>query len=120
VVPAPNHDQLLQCGETLWLCKVNPKFVVFLERLLIIMEQTQVLPRQEEKRRTIEGVPEGLLTVPEAAQWLRVSEYTLRGWISRRQISYVKIGRRTLFNPADLYNLIKASTVEPQKPRESF
>jgi len=104
--------------ETLWwLCKVNPKFVPFLERLLIIMEQTQMLPRQEEKSRPIESVPETLLTVLEAAQRLRVSEYTLRGWISQRRIPYVKIGRRTLFNPADLDNLIKDSTVEPRKPR---
>jgi len=33
------------------------------------------------------------------------------------QTLYVKIGQRTLFNPIDLDNLIKASTAEPRKPR---
>ena len=109
--------------ETFWLCKVNPKFVEFMERLVIVMEQSQMLPRQErreEKSRGQEGVPKGLLTVAEAAQRLRISEYTLRGWISQRRIPYVKIGRRTLFNPADLVNLIKDSTVEPRKPRGRY
>ena len=109
--------------ESLWLFKLNPKLVELLERLVIIMEQTQMPPiqeRQEEKSRGREGVPNGLLTVAETAQRLRISEYTLRGWISRRRIPYVKIGRRTLFNPADLVNLIKDSTVEPRKPRGRY
>jgi len=83
--------------ETFWLCKVNPKFVELIERLVIIMEQTQLLPRQErqeEKSRVQEGVPKGLLTVAEAAQRLRISEYTLRGWISRRRIPFRNCGGR--------------------------
>ncbi len=108
--------------ETFWLFKVNPKFIELLERLVIAMEQAQIPTKQEwqvEKSRVQEGVPKGLLTVDEAAQRLGVSKYSLRRWVSRRRIPYVKIGRRTLFNPNDLETLIKDSTVEPHSPRGS-
>ena len=110
-------------SDEFWFCKLNPRLVELIERLVIMMEQTQMPPtpeRQVEKIRVQEGVPKGLLTVAEAAERLRISEYTLRGWISQRRIPYVKIGRRTLFNPADLDTLIKDSTVEPRKPRERY
>jgi len=105
--------------ENFWLCNVNPKLVDLIERLVIIMEQTKMLPRQEEKSRAMEGVPESLLTVPEAAQRLRLSEHSLRRWVGQRLIPYVKIGRRILFNPADPDTFIKSSTVEPRNPRGS-
>ncbi|MEJ2673525.1 MAG: helix-turn-helix domain-containing protein [Deltaproteobacteria bacterium] len=98
---------------------MNPKFVDLLERLVIAMEQIKMPTGQEwqaEKIRVQEGVPKGLLTVDEAAQRLGISKHSLRGWVSQRRIPHVKIGRRTLFNPTDLDNLIKAFTVEPRKP----
>ena len=106
--------------DSVWLCKINPKVLEVLNQLLRAMEQLSIPPP---KRGTSAGAAQNagaLLTVDEAAQRLGVSKYTLRGWVSQRRIPYVKIGRRTLFNPADLNNLIKASTVEPRKPRGRF
>ncbi len=102
--------------ESVWLLKMNPKVIEVLDQLLRAMEQLSMATLKEEQVQVPERMPGSLLTVGEAAQRLRVSKYTLRGWVSRRRISYVKIGRRTLFNPTDLDNLIKASTVEPRKP----
>ena len=104
--------------ETIWLCKINPKVLEVLNQLLKAMEQLSMAPPKEEAVQVPHRMPGALLTVDEAAQRLAVSKYTLRGWVSQRRIPYVKIGRRTLFNPTDLDNLIKASTVEPRKPRE--
>jgi excisionase family DNA binding protein len=94
-----------------------------IERLVIAIERTQVFTGQLQEKETClvqKGVPKGLLTVDEAARRLGVSKYTLRGWVSQRRIPYVKIGRRTLFKPTDLDNLIKDSTVVPRSPRGRY
>jgi excisionase family DNA binding protein len=101
--------------DSVWLCKINPKVLEVLNQLLKAMEQLSMAPPKEEPA-VPHRMPGALLTVDEAAQRLAVSKYTLRGWVSQRRIPYVKIGRRTLFNPTDLDNLIKASTMEPRKP----
>jgi excisionase family DNA binding protein len=62
---------------------------------------------------------EPLLSVTEAAQFLGISRHTLNGWVSKRQISFVKVGRRTLFDPAYLAQYIKTHTFEPQARREA-
>ncbi len=61
---------------------------------------------------------EKLLSVADAAQWLGISRHTLNGWVSKRKVPFVKLGRRTLFNPADLDRMIKAATVEPRHQRQ--
>jgi len=103
--------------ENIWLLKVNPKLLEFLDRLLRLLEQPPMSTQEEEKGRGGSSLPEGLLRVPEAAKRLRISGHTLRGWISQRRIRFVKIGRRVLINHADLDNLIQSNTAEPWKPR---
>jgi excisionase family DNA binding protein len=61
---------------------------------------------------------DNLLSVTDAAQRLGISRHTLNGWVSKHKVTFVKLGRRTLFNPADLERIIKAGTVEPRR-RES-
>ncbi len=58
---------------------------------------------------------ENLLSVTDAAQLLGISRHTLNGWVSKGKVPYVKLGRRTLFNPADLERIIKANTFEPKR-----
>jgi excisionase family DNA binding protein len=94
--------------ESVWLFKINPKVLEVLNQLLRTMEQLSMTPLKEEQIQVPDRMPGALLTVDEATKRLAVIKYTLRGWVSRRRIPHVKIGRRTLFNPADLDNLIKA------------
>ena len=58
---------------------------------------------------------ENLLGVVDAAKILGISRHTLNGWVSKRKVPFVKLGRRTLFNPADLDRMIKAATIEPRR-----
>ena len=58
---------------------------------------------------------ESLLSVTDAAKRLGISRHTLNGWVSKRKVPFVKLGRRTLFNPTDLEKIIKANTFEPKK-----
>ena len=60
-----------------------------------------------------------LLSVKEAAERLNISIFTLRGWISQRRVRFVKLGRRTMFRPTDLEELISGSVIEPQPRREA-
>lgn len=53
----------------------------------------------------------GLLTVDEAAQLLRLKPSTIRDWLLRRRITYVKLGRRVFLRRADLEALISSSVV---------
>jgi excisionase family DNA binding protein len=56
-----------------------------------------------------------LISVEEAAKILGVSPNTLRGWVTRRKVRYVKLGSRCLFRPADLEELVESSLREPRR-----
>jgi len=43
-----------------------------------------------------------LLTAKEAAEYLRISVFTLRGWTSKGRFPAVKVGRRALYRRDDL------------------
>ena len=60
-----------------------------------------------------------LLNNQEAAEILGISPFSLRGKVLRREVPFVKIGRRTLFDPADLHAFIEASKVQPRPRREA-
>jgi excisionase family DNA binding protein len=55
--------------------------------------------------------PTGLLTAREAAAYLGHSENTIRAWVRRRKVRYLKVGRSVRFQRADLDALVE--TVEP-------
>jgi len=52
-----------------------------------------------------------LLTLPEAAPLLRLKVSTLRAWVFRRKLPYLKIGSRVLLRRADVDAFIAASIV---------
>ncbi len=57
----------------------------------------------------------GLLTLAEASSLLRLKVSTLRAWVLRRRIPYVKVGRLVRLRRADVEALITASLV-PARP----
>lgn len=59
---------------------------------------------------------ERLLSNDEAAELLGISPFSLRGKVSRREIPFIKIGRRTLFSPSSLQAFIERNKFEP-RPR---
>ena len=61
---------------------------------------------------------ERLLNNTEAAKILNISPFSLRGKVSRKEIPYVKVGRRTLFSPSDLQAWIEANKVKPRFHQE--
>ena len=60
--------------------------------------------------------PSDLLTLPEASALLRLKVSTLRAWILRRRIPYVKFSRRVFLRKADVEALISSSII-PAKGR---
>ena len=52
-----------------------------------------------------------LLTIPEAAALLRLKPSTVRAWLLKRRIAYVKLGRRVFLRRADVEELIAQSVV---------
>ena len=55
-----------------------------------------------------------LLDNEEAARVLGCTPGTLRVWVSRRRIPFVRIGRLVRFDPDALENFIQENSVEPQ------
>ena len=56
-------------------------------------------------------MPDELLTLPEAAERLRLKVSTLRDWVLRRRIPYVKVGRLVRVRRSDVEALISKSLV---------
>jgi excisionase family DNA binding protein len=52
-----------------------------------------------------------LLNVGEAAEDLRLSPHTLRGWIFKRRLPFVKLGKRVLLRRKDLDEAIRKGYV---------
>jgi excisionase family DNA binding protein len=60
----------------------------------------------------IEQVERGMLSVPEAAQALGLRESTIRAWLLRRKISFVKLSSRCVrISRAEVDRLIRENTV---------
>ena len=55
-----------------------------------------------------------LLDVEEAAAFLHVKAATVRSWLLKEKISYVKLGRRVFLRKPDLEKLIADSVVLPK------
>jgi excisionase family DNA binding protein len=60
-----------------------------------------------------DGEPKNdLLTLPEAAELLRLKTSTLRAWILQRRIRFVKLGRLVRIRRSDAEALITSCIVE--------
>jgi excisionase family DNA binding protein len=59
-----------------------------------------------------------LFTVIEAADYLRLSPHTIRGWISQKRIPYLKISRRVFLSKEQLDRLLQESVVPARPQRE--
>ena len=57
-----------------------------------------------------------LLTLPEAAQLLRVKISTLRSWRHQRRLPFVKLGGKVLLRKSDAASFVFASVVPADVP----
>jgi excisionase family DNA binding protein len=57
-----------------------------------------------------------LLTVPEASEVLRLKVSTVRSWLLKRRLPFVKLGGRVFLQRADCLAFIEASLV-PAQPK---
>jgi len=56
-----------------------------------------------------------LITKKELAQYLRLSVFTVDTCVSQNRIPYIKIGRRVLFDLADIDAWLQHQKVPPEK-----
>jgi excisionase family DNA binding protein len=59
---------------------------------------------------TVEQLEGGMLTVQQAARELAVKESTIRAWIIRRRIGFVKLGRCVRIRRSEVARLIRENT----------
>lgn len=60
---------------------------------------------------------ERLINNNEAADLLGISPFSLRGKVSRREVPFVKLGRRVFFSKKSLMELVEKCTVQA-RPRK--
>jgi excisionase family DNA binding protein len=59
-----------------------------------------------------------LLSVPEVAEHLAIRQSTVRAWILRRQLGYVRVGKRSIRVPlSEVQRVIAEGTVPAREPR---
>jgi excisionase family DNA binding protein len=61
-------------------------------------------------------LPEGLLTLEEAAALIKMSPRYVRRLVTERRIVFYRLGRAVRFAPADLAAFVQAGRVEPMTP----
>jgi excisionase family DNA binding protein len=57
------------------------------------------------------------LSVPEAADILGISRFTLRAWLRQRRLPFHRIGRRIVLDLCDLDQFLMDNRVEAEKVR---
>jgi excisionase family DNA binding protein len=57
---------------------------------------------------------EELLRIPDAARVLGIKQKTLRDWVWRRKISFIKVGKGVAFRPSDLREFIEKNVVKQE------
>lgn len=55
---------------------------------------------------------EELLRIPQAARLLGIRPKTLRDWVWRRKVTFVKVGKGVAFRPSDLRDFIERNVVK--------
>ena len=53
-----------------------------------------------------------LLTVKQAADYLGISVYTMRNWLSQRRLTFLKVGRCTRLEQTDLEEFAQKNKVK--------
>ena len=56
---------------------------------------------------------ENLITIEELADYIGVSQKTIRNWISLRSIPFLRIGRKTFFTTGKLCHWLQTKEFEP-------
>ena len=56
-----------------------------------------------------------LLSVQEVATLLGLHKVTIYDWVSQRRVPFVKVGRRTMFDPREIERWLEGSTVREQE-----
>lgn len=62
---------------------------------------------------------EELLRIPDAARILGIKQKTLRDWVWRRKITFVKVGKGVAFRPSDLRDFIEKNVVRRSESPKS-
>jgi excisionase family DNA binding protein len=68
----------------------------------------------------IQKIQKGMLSVEEAAQELGLKESTIRAWILRRRITYVKLNRAVRIPRAEVERLIREGTIPSRQVRDDM
>ena len=77
-----------------------------------IRQILEVKRASEANRPYIGDHVQPLLSVPEAAEILGVSIWTLRQWLSQRRIAMIKVGRLTKLTMKDILEFIERNRKE--------
>lgn len=76
-----------------------------------IAEMHQMEQTNSSQEDAMEPELEELLRIPQAARVLGIRPKTLRDWVWRRKVTFVKVGKSVAFRPSDLRDFIEKNVV---------
>jgi excisionase family DNA binding protein len=79
---------------------------------LLVTRGQQLCDRGREREAVMEEQTQ-LIDVGEAAEMLRLKESTIRSWILKKKIPYVKLGRRVFVRRSDAQKAIDSNVIYP-------
>jgi excisionase family DNA binding protein len=94
----------------------NPFQLIF--EKLCSLERTVEELRKEKALSTIETANDELMTVRDAADYLRLSTSTLYGLTSKHQVPFMKQGKRLYFKKEDLRHWVEKGSSNPSSEEQ--
>jgi excisionase family DNA binding protein len=114
--------------------RIDPRLKDFIERVIVpilvreYLAQSQELAKEQQKVAHCANLPSAspgvqaerrpevsdekqMLTVKEVADALGIKEATVRAWVSKRKITYVKLGRLVRIPAREIKILIERATI---------
>ena len=65
------------------------------------------------------AVLENLLSIEECAKRLRISKFTIQGWLSKGRLERTKVGARTMVSESELQKVIQVGGKSPAPKRKA-
>lgn len=78
------------------------------EKLFAVIARQGFAKDRYRKEAVFDDIRSALFTVREAAEYLEISEITLRRWVKAEKISFQRMGRNLLFDADQLKSFKKA------------
>ena len=78
-----------------------------------ILDSLDSLPRRSSDDKKLDAFFDNLITIEELADYIGVSQKTIRNWVALRSIPFLRIGKKTFFIQSKICRWFQTKEFEP-------